>query len=280
MSSKSRTYEYIYNLETRETQLGYVLKVANARELISKLPSPENVKRNINLVPDVPIDFLLSTAEELPEHITKQIKNSENRKEFTNKSLLGLCTSGRGMPVKIFLHDHFMMARDPSGELFEEVIWHETVHGIEGIEMHNDGVYKRYMPWSYKLQQEMLSIDLENEHKLDLPDDPKSRSSIKYLRGGTSLQENASEIFARLAVIFMYEIKETGRALISAQDLLESLSVDDNSTPRSRKESNISDFLWAWKTFSEEAQQLFVKESDDLIKRVAALYGCDITSMQ
>ena len=277
MPSRSRTYDYVHSLEIQKTQPSYVLKTANARELISQLPSPQNLKRNISLVPDIPIDLMISTAEDLPDHITKQIENSENRKEFTNKSLLGLCTSGRGMPVEIFLHDHFMTTRDPSGNLFEEVVWHEVVHGIEGIEINSEGVYDRYMPWSYKLQQTMLSIDIENEHKLELPDDPKARSSIQYLRGGTSLQENASEVFARLAVVFMYEIKETGRALTSAQDLLESLLRYDASTPRSRKESNISDSLWALKTFSEEAQQLFVQESDNLIKRVAALYGCDLT---
>ena len=276
----SRTYEYVHDLETKDTQPGYVLKTANARDLISKLPSPQNVKRDITLVPDIPIDFLLSTTEKLPAHITKQIEQSENRKKFTNKSLLGLCTSGRGMPVEIFLHDHFMTARDPSGELFEEVAWHETVHGIEGIEINNDGVYKRHMPWSYKLQQTMLSIDAENEHEPDLPSDSKGRSYIKYLRDGTSLQENVSEVFARLAVMFMYEIKETGIALTSTQDLRDFFSRHGAPTRRSRKEINISDFLRVWKTFSEEAQQLFVEEHDNLIKRIAVLYGCDITAAQ
>ncbi len=276
----SRTYEYVHDLETKDTQPGYVLKTANARDLISKLPSPQNVKRDITLVPDIPIDFLLSTTEKLPAHITKQIEQSENRKKFTNKSLLGLCTSGRGMPVEIFLHDHFMTARDPSGELFEEVAWHETVHGIEGIEINNDGVYKRHMPWSYKLQQTMLSIDAGNEHEPDLPSDSKGRSYIKYLRDGTSLQENVSEVFARLAVMFMYEIKETGIALTSTQDLRDFFSRHRAPTRRSRKEINISDFLRVWKTFSEEAQQLFVEEHDNLIKRIAVLYGCDITAAQ
>lgn len=277
MSLTSRTYDYVHNLETQDAQPDYVLKIANARDLISKLPSPKNVTRNINLVPDTQINILLSTTEELPEHITEQIENSENRRKFTNRSLLGLCTSGRGMPVEIFLHDHFMTARDPSGELFEEVAWHETVHGIEGIEINREGEHVRYMPWSYKLQQQMLSIDVENEHEPDLPDDPKLRSHVKYLRGGTSLQQNVSETFTRLAVIFMYEIKETGRALTSTQDLLEPILKFENPTQHSRKESNISDFLRVWKTFSEESQQLFVKESDGLIKRIAALYGCDTT---
>lgn len=271
----SGTYKYVHNLKTEETQLGYILKTANARELISKLPSPTNIKRNINLIPDIPIGFLLSTTEKLPEHISEQIENSENRKNFTNKSLLGLCTSGRGMPVKIFLHDYYMAARDPSGELFEEVAWHETVHGIEGIEMNDDGVYKRHMPWSYNLQQRMLSIDIDNNHQPDLPDDPKARAYIKYLREGTSLQKNVSEIFTRVAGIFMYEIKDTGKALTSKQDLLDLISKYENAPQHSRKERNIADFLKAWKTFSDDAQQLFMEESDNLIKRVATLYGCD-----
>ncbi len=276
LSFTSRTYEYVHNLETQDTRPGYILKTANARDLISHLPSPKNIQRNINLVPDIPISILLTTTEELPEHIAEQIENSENKKEFTHKSLLGLCTSGRGMPVEIFLHDYSMMARDPSGELFEEVIWHETVHGIEGIEMNREGVHVRYMPWSYKLQQDMLSIDAKNEHEPNLPDNLKLRSHINYLRYGTSLQQNASEMFTRIAGIFMYEIKETGRALTSAKDLLDVISIYESATYNSRKDSNISDFLKVRDTFSEEAQQLFAKESDELIKRVAALYGCDI----
>lgn len=285
LSPISKTYEYVHSLETRDTQPDYILKTANARELISTLPSPKNVKRNINLIPDVPIDILLSITEELPEHIKEQIEHSENRKKFTNRSLLGLCTSGRGMPVEIFLHDHCMMARDPSGELFEEVVWHETVHGIEGIEMNNEREYVRYMPWSFKLQQDMLSIDIENEHEPNLADDPKGVSYVKYLRSGTSLQQNVSEIFSRVAAIFMYEIKETGRALTSAQDLLDVISEYDvvsgyeDFTQQTRKESNISDFLRARKTFSKEAQKLLEKESDNLIKRVSALYGCEVASV-
>ncbi len=280
MSLKSRTYEYVHDLETKDARSGYVLKTANARELISHLPCPQNVERNYTHVPDIPIDFLLSTTGHLPEHIAKQIENSENRRKFTNRSLLGLCTSGRGMPVEIFLHDFAMGTRDPSGGLFEEVIWHETVHGIEGIEIDNEGVYQRYMPWSYKLQQTMQSIDLENDHEPDLPDEARARSYIKYLRDGTSLQDNVSEVFARLAVIFMYEIKDTGKALASAQDLYDVFSRHDNLTRRSRKEINMLDSLRALETFSDEAQQLFLKENDTLVRRIAMLYGCDIRAAQ
>lgn len=260
----------------QSTEENYVLKTANARELIGNLPAPQNLKRNIDLVPDIQINFLLSTTKELPKHIVAQIEASENKKEFTNKSLLGLCTSGRGMPVEIFLHEHVITARDPSGELFEEVVWHETVHGIEGIEINAEGEYKRQMPWSYKLQRIMLSIDRESEHKPNFPNDPREKAYIQYLRNGTSLQENVSEVFARLAAIFMYEIKETGVALTTTEALFELLSNQSISRRGTRKERNIFDFQRTWETFSKEAQQFFIKENDHLIRRIAKLYGCDL----
>ncbi|MEM8833231.1 MAG: hypothetical protein AAGB32_01705, partial [Pseudomonadota bacterium] len=182
MSSKSATFEYLSGLETQEAQPNYVLKTANARELVSRLPAPKNVSRNIGLVPDVQIAFLLSTSEELPEHIVQQIVSSEDKKNFTKTTTAGLCTSGRGMPVEIFLHEHLMMTFDPSGELLEEVAWHEAVHGLEGIKLDGGGKVTRKEPWSYRLQQRMLAIDEENEHVPNLPKDAKKQAHINYLR--------------------------------------------------------------------------------------------------
>lgn len=274
--SKSRTYEYIRDLETDDEYPGYVVKTADARTLIAQLPSPRNIKRDLDCVPSVPIRLLLSTSERLPRHIVTEIERSENKGNFTHKSLLGLCTSGRGLPVEIFLHDHFMNISDPSGELFEEVTWHETVHGIEGIERDDRGVLRRENPWSYELQQEMLAVDARNGHTPDFSDAEKPRADMHYLRVGTSLQDNVSELFARGAVIFMYEVKETGTALTSWEDLMRLIMTENYTTKRSRKSSNISDFLGAWGTFSDEAKELFFEEADNFVKRAAQLYGCDV----
>lgn len=276
LSPRSGTYDYIYGLAAHETEADYVVKIACARELISRLPSPSNVQRNLESVPDIQIRLLLSTSKNLPRYITRQIEQSENKGYFTHKNLLGLCTSGRGLPVEIFLHDHVMMEFDPSGEIFEEVAWHEIVHGIEGIEHDAGGVVKRHMPWSYVLQQTMLDIDAQNGHVPDLPDDPKASAYINYLRSGTSLQDNVSEIFARVAVIFMYHIKETGMALTSMDDFLSLTSEFEVARNSSRKHSNISDFMHSWLTFSDESRQLFVRDLDTVIKNSAKLYGCDV----
>ncbi len=275
MVSVSKTYEYVNDLEVKDRHKNYVLKTARAREIVSNLPHPENVVRDIETVPDVDVDLLISTTDDLPDMIKRQIKTSENKNKFTKKSLLGLCMSGRGMPVEIFLHEHPMISRDPSGELFEEVVWHELVHGLEGVEMNKDGSFRRHMPWSYKLQQTMLSIDEQNDHDADMFADERVRPHISYLRSGTTLQENVSEVFARLAVIYMYEIKDTGLALTSAEDLFNLFSRHETAKRGTRKEINIFDSLRALRTFSEEAQQLFIQESDELVTHIARLYGCN-----
>ncbi len=277
LPSKSKTYAYINGLPIYSAKSNYIIKIANSTELVSCLPSPANLQRNLNTVPDVDIRLLLSTSARLPKRIARQITRSENKDFFTNKSLLGLCISGRRMPVEIFLHDYLIMKSDPSGEIFEEVVWHEIVHGLEGIEYGSDGDVIRRTPWSYELQQVMLEMDARNGHAPILPDHPKKSAHSMYLRRGTSLQDHVSEIFARIAVIFMYQIKETGLALTSGDDLFALTSVcSKDVVDSSRKNSNISDFLNAWGTFSDEAQLLFVQEIDAVIKRVAHLYGCDI----
>ncbi len=40
------------------------------------------------------------------------------------------------------------------------------------------------------------------------------------------------------------------------------------------------DSLRALETFSDEAQQLFLRENDTLVRRIAMLYGCDIDAAQ
>jgi len=275
MARQSSTYQYIHDLPTEERHDDHLIKIANARDLISQMPSPSNVRRDQTLIPDAPISFVLSTTSALPEHILKRIAGSKNKNDFNNTNLLGLCNNGRGMPVDIFLHDYLMAESDDSGALFEEVTWHETVHGIEGIELNKNGQYVRNTPWSYKLQQDMLAIDAEHGHVPAPLDDNFLRAYVEYLREGTDLQEHVSEVFARVAVTFMYEIKETGMALTSAKEFFKLISKD--TSERTRKNSNISDFLIASETFSEDANLLFAEQTDALIKNVAKLYGCVIS---
>jgi len=279
-TSLSNVAKYISQLPVNEERDDHIVKIANARELIEQLPSPQNVRRKLDLVPDIDIAFALSTSPELPQYVAEQIEQSVHRNEFTKTSLLGLCTSGRGMPPEIFLHDHFMTASDPSGELLEEVTWHETVHGIEGIKKNAKGKLKRKEPWSYWLQQSMLAIDEENKHTPKMSEDAGLRAYTQYLRSGTVLQQNVSELFARVAVTYMYEIKETGQAIESFSEFFK-LAVtairDENLNSLSRKEHNLIDFIGAWGTFSFEARAHLSNHGDNLIKRVAELYGCEMT---
>ena len=93
------------------------------------------------------------------------------------------------------------------------------------------------------------------------------------MRGGTSLQENVSEIFARVAVIFMYEVKEKDVAPICLEDIVKNYS---NKKPVSRLEGNALDLHIALNSFSEESQMQFISQSGELLKRVAHLYGCEL----
>lgn len=277
LSLLSKTYQYVYAIETHEVFDRYIVKIANSRELIAQLPEPQNVQRNLDLIPDVPVRLLLSTCAALPLCIEKKIDESENRGYFTSKSLLGLCLSGRGVPLEIFLHDHVIMSSDPKGEVFQEVLWHELVHGLEGVFIDHNGLVMRHSPWSYELQQSMLSLDKKYGHVPKLSDDLKARSKSHYLRVGTSLQDNVSEIFARIAVIFMFEIQDSGKALTCGEEFLFlTARFKDEGGKLSRKDANISDFFDAFSSYSEAAQELFISELDTVFQSILALYGCEI----
>ncbi len=253
-----------------------MIKLAGARELIGLLPSPSNTQRNLALVPDIQIAFALSTSPRLPRYVAERIAQSHDSKSFKDTSLLGLCSSGRGMPVEIFLHDHFMMAIDPSGEIFEEVTWHETVHGIEGIELDQSGKYIRKTPWSYELQQEMLRIDASIGHIPALPNNPDFAAYVNYLRRGTSLQQNVSEVFARVAVMFMYEIKENKTAPVIPSGFAQMMKRIKNSGLTSQQASNLDDFAMAYETFSQASKSILIKNMQEMLNRIAQLYGCEI----
>lgn len=251
----------------------FVLKYANARDLISNLPSPKNVERDLSLIPSVQIAFELSTIHKLPKHIKRHIKEAGDDNIFKDDTLLGLCLNGQGFPVKIFLHDVFMMASDPSGDLFEEVAWHETVHGIEGIAINNNGEYQRDIPWSYKLQSAMLEIDKANSHEPDLSGKEEFADFLNYLRKGANAQDFVSELFARMAVMYMYHIKDTGNAWTSFDDFV-SIIISEEEIANERKRYNKVDFEIAFSSFSKGAQCLIPALGQKIVCQISRLYGC------
>ena len=275
----SKTYEYISELAVQEEGKGYLLKTANARDFVDTLPSPVGVKRNMELVPDIAIDFLLSTSPKLPKEIAKSVSRSKNKENFTDEHLLGLAMSGRGMPVKIFMHDVLLKKYDPSGDLFQEISWHEFVHATEGIEANDDGEYKRTTPWSYNLQQEMLDIDQQNKHKpvfLNSEKSDKDYQLMNYLRGGTSLQDNVSEMFGYSAAVFMEEVKETGKTLTSILDILNIYNVAVQEENWSRKQTNACVVYHTFESFSDKAKYRFLEEDKKFMSNIATLYGCEM----
>lgn len=279
----SDTYQYIDSLDVQEEGDDFVLKTANAREFIDSLPSPTGVTRNMNLVPDVAVDFVLSTSLKLPEQISEKVAQSKNKENFTDDTLLGLAMSGRGLPVKIFLHDLSLKKYDPSGDLFQEIAWHEFVHATEGIKYNGNQGYERETPWSYILQQEMLDMDQQNNHKPVLFNSGKSGKDfhlMNYLRAGTSLQDNVSEMFGYSAAIFMDEVKETGKTLTSVFDILDILDIYNAAAQDedwSRKQMNAYVVSHTFESFSDDAKYHFIKNDEKFMKNIATLYGCEMS---
>lgn len=269
----SKTAEYIRALPVEDCHDDFIVKIANARDLIANLPSPNNLNRDLSRIPPVNIAFTLSTSSKLPDYVASKIVDPDDQKIFSDEGLLGLCMSGRGMPVEIFLHEHFLIATDPSGEMLEEVAFHEVMHGIEGIEQDQRGRLHRYSPWSYELQQRMLEMDRESGHKPSFHENPVLKVYEEYLRSGTGLQQNVSEIFARVAVANMYEIKETGQAFTSFSQFLKRALKKVEADKLSRKEWNMLDFITGFNTYSADAQNHLIMEGDNMIGRVAELYG-------
>ena len=89
------------------------------------------------------------------------------------------------------------------------------------------------------------------------------------------MQENVSEVFARLAVIFMLKIRNTGLApdpQKAPQWMFRSSQTDETS----RETYNVGDLALAFNTFSPQAQAVFTRCSEAIHQKIAALYGCEI----
>ena len=268
-SDASPLYNYMQGIEGNDTQLGYIIKTVNVRELIAQLPTPANMNRNLSTVPDVKAQFILSSTSKLPRFIQDKVNASNNPDIGNEHSLAGLCMSGRSLPVEIFLHQCKMMEDDPSGELFDEVCGHEVVHGIEGISTDDNGQIVRKEPWSYKLQQAMLEIDKAVGHTPSYQHPALDR----YLREGLDLQDNVSELFARAAEIFQYKIKSTGLAPDPQQDPMWMMNATEPDNLDSRETVNTIELLVAFQTFSTPAQRIFVENSIEMHQQILNLWG-------
>lgn len=271
----SSLYDFMDAVPAAETHPHHVVKHVDARDFVSHLRAPTNLVRDVAHIPNIKIKFLLSTDGQQPDFIREKIASSEQKDAFTAENLKGLCLNGRRPDPEIFLNSVQMLRDDPTGGLFDEVAWHEYIHGIEGIEESAHGV-TRETPWSYRLQRAMLEIDKENNH---VPFKGKLSKEFQtyagYLREGTSLQENVSELFARVGVLFYNRICETGQA-ITAKDhgyfTPKGFKLNFNWTDR--KTYNLSDLYLGLGTYSADAQDLFWDLLPESLEKITCLYGC------
>lgn len=268
-------HDYIKTLEPFARTDDSMSVMTTARDMIMCLPSPTNAERDATLIPDVPVILILSTTPRLPQKVQTLVQASEDRVIFGDNELAGLCLNGRGMPPEIFLHQHLMQRLDKSGALFDEVAWHELVHGIEGIVPDGTGGWTRETPWSYTLQQQMIEIDRSCSHKGDMnTSEEKSRVFFRYLREGTELQQNVSEIFARASAYFMLRIGKDGYALMPNDMDAFIYPAKKTGKERDRISGNLLDLFCGLATYSEDAQGAFFYSMPEMIARISTLYGC------
>ena len=270
----SNVYAFLKAQPVTRCEADFVEIRVSARDVILQFPTPAAGQRDPSLIPDVEIKFYLSTGLEHPAFIKKLIENTPDNTIFKDDTLMGLCFSGRGLPVEIFLHEPRLLEFDPSGNFFDEVLWHETVHGIEGIKRDKNNNLIRPEPWSYTLQQAMLRLDAENGSpegmgEKEILDHPY----MQYLRKGTVLQENVSEIFARVASLYVIEVREKGVALsLHNPEDLGDVDLDDFDNTN-RRNSNLNDLFTALSTYGEKAQSVFWGVYPKTIETISSLYG-------
>jgi len=152
--------DYISDAPIADRTHDSITKIISSAAAIMTLPTPVNTARSPDLIVDAPLTIILPTSDKIPENVETTLRKSKQQELFNNSgyAVLGLCMSGRGYPVKMFLHRELMDEIDPTGAEFENVFWHETLHGIEGVEASASGGFQRNMPWSYQLQQHMQEI--------------------------------------------------------------------------------------------------------------------------
>lgn len=273
----NQTYAFIKSLPSQHEAEDFITKKSDARTLISTLPTPPNMKRTFEHIPAAPVTLHLSTTTALPNFISKTVAQSQERDFFQDDTLGGLCLNGRHLPIEIFLHTTHLQNLDPTGALSEEILWHELVHGLEGTQESTSGNFIREKPMSYRLQQAMLLTDRYNQHAPDYTQGSDMMHDFeRYMRKGTALQKNVSEIFARIATLYLLHMRENV-PIDNPIDLIKGgMDIpDDPFTPEARKPSALTDLFTGLATFSEPAQDLFWRAYPSLVGQAAALYGCD-----
>lgn len=275
-------YEYLTTAPVRaETDDSYTVRVS-ARDALMCLPSPRNVERNPDLIPDHQVTVLMSKGKTMPRRIVRLLETSEDRAMFAEASgvsLSGLCLNGRGLPSEFFVHKG-LMGDEPSGrEEFEQVFWHEYIHAAEGIRV-THGQVTRIEPWSFRLQATMLAFDkMDGDAPQPPPDLPDSlRAHIAYLHRGLDLQQHASEVFARVGELMLYRIRDAGdipQDRLSAVVMLQRILFREDQDA-SRQAMLKNDFLCALGSFGARAQLLAMRSFPQMLRRAARMYGCAV----
>jgi hypothetical protein len=184
------------------------------RDVILCLPSIPHLARNMNIVPPIDIKIIFSkSARILPNLVTDHLNFVSGETLLRNENLLGLCLNGRGPDPEIFVHSAlFEKESQLTGYVFDDIVWHELLHAIEGFRVSKDGTISRDTPLSYYIQQEMIKFDEEYKssskwHQIVNMLSKEHRNHLEYLRAGTPAQDNVSELFARLGNLFLQQIR-------------------------------------------------------------------------
>jgi hypothetical protein len=245
------------------------------------LPQPTNVSRCADLIIDHPVTVILSKSEQMPERIAQVMAGSKGVAMFGDRHfyLAGLCLNGRSLPTELYLHSGLMKTQNDGAINFEQIFWHEYTHGAEGIRQASGGVV-RDAPWSYRLQRIMLRMDDIYGGRAEplFAGHPVLQAHAAYMREGLDVQQNVSELFARVAETMLCDIRTTGMVPTSRQDaeLLLFRMFDGKHDGKTRRDEVVRDYIVGFSSYGEAAQLLAVKAFPHMVRRAAKLYGCDL----
>ena len=221
-------YDYVASLPVRWEADDGIVKIVNAREAMMALPAADNVRRDADQIPDVPVELLLSKKTELPRYIRDVLAQSRSPYLFaadSQKQLGALCLNGRGYPIRLFVHLGLLAARPDSESEFERLFQHEYIHGGEGVRLTPQGPV-RSVPWSFRFQSRLNALNRRDPSCPDLLafEDPYFGAFVTYLREGYDVQGHVSEMFARVATLMTTHIRATGHLPCTGQDICDCLA--------------------------------------------------------
>lgn len=263
-----------------ETDDSFTVRVS-ARDALMTLPQPTNVSRRADLITDHPVTVILSKSEQMPEQIAQVIARSKGSAMLSGRHfyLAGLCLNGRSLPVELYLHSGRMKTQEDGAINFDQIFWHEYTHGTEGISL-TSGIVTRDVPWSYRLQRIMLRMDNMYGGRAEplFADHPVLQAHAAYMREGLDVQQNVSELFARVAEIMLCDIRSTGMVPTSRQaaELLLFRMFDSKHDGQTRRDEVVRDFIVGFCGYGAAAQLLAAKAFPQMVRRAAKLYGCDL----